>query len=77
MWLFISQLISLCFLNGFFYIYRIDIYYICIHFEIISVYIQNAQYYIDITPGLYYYKSTRQLELGCFVAKTVKFQNYL
>lgn len=41
------------------------------------VYIQNIQLYIDITLGLYYYKSTRQLELGCFVAKTVKFQNYL
>ena len=42
---------------------------ICIH--------TNIQGYIDITLGLYYYKSTRQLELGCFVAKTVKFQNYL
>lgn len=53
-------------------------YEICMYtIKITYVYIQNIQLYIDITLGLYYYKSTRQLELGCFVAKTVKFQNYL
>ena len=58
------------FLNGFFlYLQNRCILYMYTYLEIISVYIQNVQYYIDITTGLYYYKSTRQLELGCLWQK--------